>query len=590
MTASVLDPVLPEVAPPVPKKSGLGVLLSPVRGRLVAAGALQLLGALAALAPYVAVVEIGRELLGGGPADRGAVWLWVALCGVGFASRTACSAAAYTLSHIADADVGLLIRRRMADRLGRVPLGWFTERSSGRVKRVLSDDVAAVHHAVAHAINDLVAAVVVPVVALGYLFVLDWRLTLICLAPIVLWFAAVAWMMRDGSARMTQWSAELDRVNAAVVEFVDGIAVVKAFGQAGRARDRYRRAADDLARFLSEWAGPMRRMEALSTALVSPPVLLLVALGGGVLLAVEPAELIAFAMLAVGLGAPILALGFGAQAMQVATEAAGRIADLLATSELGRAADPVAPVDGRVEFDSVRFSYGGQTTVLDGVDIVMAPGTVTALVGASGSGKSTLARLLPRFWDVEGGAVRIGGVDVRRMSERELYRRVGFVFQETALLRTSIRDNIALGRPDANAAEVAAAARAAQIHERVEALPRGYDSVVGADAPLSGGEAQRISIARALLSDTPVLVLDEATAFADPESEAAVQDALSRLVAGRTLLVIAHRLHTIRHADRIVVLSRGRVVEAGKHEELVAADGEYARMWRSQVVVRKEAR
>ncbi|MEV0250772.1 ABC transporter ATP-binding protein [Nocardia sp. NPDC050712] len=580
MSIALVDPVTVEEEPPKAKPGGLKVVLAPVRGRLAAAGVLQLVGALAGLAPYIAVVEIARELLGG--ADRAAVWTWVAIAVGGFVLRTLCTAAAYTISHIADADLGLRIRRRMADRLGGVALGWFTERSSGRVKRVLADDVGAIHHAVAHALNDLVAALVTPLVAIGYLFVLDWRLALICLVPLGLWFAATAFELRDGGAQMKRLSAEFDKVNAAAVEFVDGIAVVKAFGQAGRAQDRYRRAGDDLARFFGEWQGPMRRLESIANTLIAPPMLLLVALAGGIWLRADPVEVIAFVMLAVGLGGPIMALGFGAMAMQAAAEAAGRIAELLATPELRRDATPRTPAGADIEFDSVRFSYDGRTQVLDGIDLHLAPGTVTALVGPSGSGKSTLARLLPRFWDVTEGAIRIGGVDIRELAEADLYRRVGFVFQETSLLRTTIRDNIALGRPEAELAEIHAAARTAQIHERILALPRGYDSEIGADAHLSGGEAQRVSIARALLADTPVLVLDEATAFADPESEAAVQDALSRLVAGRTLLVIAHRLHTIRGADRIVVLSRGRVLESGRHEALLAADGMYARLWRTQ--------
>ncbi|WP_028477023.1 ABC transporter ATP-binding protein [Nocardia sp. CNY236] len=587
-TTAVLDSV-PAEDDEAEKPGGLGVLLRPVRVQLSVAAALQLVGALAGLAPYVAMVEIAREFLAAEQGDRATVWIWVAVAAAGFLVHTALAAVAYTISHVADADVGLQIRRQMVERLGRVPLGWFTDRSSGRVKRVLSDDVASVHHAVAHVVNDLVAAVVTPTVALGYLFWLDWRLALFCLVPLVLWFGLVAYMMRDEGARTARWSAELDKVNSAVVEFIDGIAVVKAFGQTGRAQDRYRKAGDDLARFLAEWAGPMRRLDAIASLLISAPVMLLVALGGGVLLDADPAEIIAFVMLAVGLGAPVLALGFGAAAMQVATDAAGRVAELLATAELPRPAEPSTPRGARVVFDSVRFSYDGSTTVLDGIDLVLEPGTVTALVGPSGSGKSTLARMLPRFWDVEEGAVLIGGVDVRNIAERDLYRHVGFVFQETLLLRTSIRDNIALGRPEADIAEIESAARAAQIHDRILALPRGYDSEIGADAHLSGGEAQRISIARAILANTPVLVLDEATAFADPESEAAVQDALSRLTAGRTLLVIAHRLHTIRGADRIVLLSEGRIAEAGQHEELLAQGGRYQRLWQSQSVVTGES-
>jgi ATP-binding cassette subfamily B protein IrtA len=227
----------------------------------------------------------------------------------------------------------------------------------------------------------------------------------------------------------------------------------------------------------------------------------------------------------------------------------------------------------------VSFSYDGQRTVLNDVALTLAPGTITALVGRSGSGKSTLATLVPRFHDVTDGAVRVGGVDVREIDPAVLYRHVGFVLQDVQLLGISVADNIRLGRPDASDDDIVGAAKAAYIHHRITALPHGYDSVVGDDAHFSGGEAQRVSIARALLADTPILVLDEATAFADPDSEAQLQAALSHLIVGRTVLVIAHRLGSIVGADNIVVLNDGRVAEQGRHDELLARGGQYARMW-----------
>ncbi|MYJ00992.1 MAG: ATP-binding cassette domain-containing protein, partial [Chloroflexi bacterium] len=270
--------------------------------------------------------------------------------------------------------------------------------------------------------------------------------------------------------------------------------------------------------------------------------------------------------------------------LMLAHRAADRVADVLDTPSLPESEQARVPVGTRVAFENVSFSYDGENEAVRGIDLTLEPGTVTALVGPSGSGKSTLARLLPRFWDTSEGRITIGGVPVDEISSNDLYRNVGLVFQDVQLLRMSIRDNIALSRPDAPLDDVVAAAKTAQIHERILELPRGYDSIAGEDALLSGGEAQRVSIARAILADAPILVLDEATAFADPEAEASIQDAISELIVGRTLLVIAHRLHTIVGADQICVLNRGQIIEQGTHDQLLALEGTYRRLWEASRV------
>lgn len=377
----------------------------------------------------------------------------------------------------------------------------------------------------------------------------------------------------------------LSRLSAATVEFVQGIAVVKAFGSSGRAHARFAQRAEEFADHHDRWVAPIASRAALAEVACSAPVMLLTALGGGAAMVtggwMDPVDVIPFAMLSVGLAAPLATLGHSAQGFRLGMDAADRVSALLAVEPLPEPApgDAAVPDGDGAAVRAVEFSFDGVHRALDGVDVDLRPGTVTALVGASGAGKSTLAALIPRFWDPSAGTVEVGGADVRRMAGADLYGRVAFVFQDPCLIRASVHDNIAMARPDAPREDVAEAARAARIHERIGRLPRGYDSVVGDDARLSGGEAQRVAIARAILADRPIVVLDEATAFADPESEAQIQDALSRLARGRTLVVIAHRLSTVARADRIVVMDAGRVVEHGRHQDLLAAGGEYARLW-----------
>ncbi|CAM5572274.1 Vitamin B12 import ATP-binding protein BtuD [Streptomyces violarus] len=287
------------------------------------------------------------------------------------------------------------------------------------------------------------------------------------------------------------------------------------------------------------------------------------------------------------------ALGHGFDDMQAARRAIGRIRDVLEVQPLPEPTHPASPQGHRVELRDVRFGYEAGHEVLRGIDLVLEPGTVTAIVGPSGSGKSTLVQLLPRFFDPTHGSVTLGGVDLRELGSRELYRKISFVFQDVRLLRASVADNIALAVPHADFDDVVRAARLAHIHDRILTLPRGYASVIGEDAGLSGGEAQRISLARALLADAPVLVLDEATAFADPHTEQAVRRALATLEGTRTILVIAHRLETIAEADTVVMLDNGSIVERGKPAELLARNGRFAAFWqaqRSAIADRTEAR
>ncbi|WP_336205758.1 ABC transporter ATP-binding protein [Nonomuraea sp. LPB2021202275-12-8] len=545
-----------------------------------------MIGALAGLAPLLAVVELGRALLAPGPIHHGHVWPVVIGGVVGLLVRLVFTAASSGLGHLLDGRVQLSLRRQLAARLGRVPIGWFFRRRTGELAKVVGEDVSAVHPFIAHAPGEVVSAFMVPLVSLIYLFAVDWRLTLITLIPVMMAILLVPLLMLPARQReQEEFDAAMGRIAGSVVEFVQGIAVVKAFGGSERAHHKFLKATDDFVSVFSRWVRGMSLVAAGMQLALSPPFVLLVVLIGGAALitrgSLTPADLLPFLLLGLGLTAPVAALGHGFDDMQAARRAVGRIRDVLQVSPLPEPAHPVAPRGHRVELRGVRFAYEAGHEVLRGIDLVLEPGTVTALVGSSGSGKSTLVQLLPRFFDPTHGSVRLGGVDLREIGSRDLYRTVSFVFQDVRLLRASVTDNIALAVPHADRDDVVRAARQANIHDRILQLPRGYDTVIGQEARLSGGEAQRISLARALLADAPVLVLDEATSFADPQTEQAVRRALAKSAGDRTLLVIAHRLETVADADTVVVLDNGSIVERGSPADLLAQNGRFAALWRS---------
>ncbi|MDX3525573.1 ABC transporter ATP-binding protein [Streptomyces sp. ID05-39B] len=562
-------------------------LLRPYRTSLVAVFVLQIVSSLAGLAPLIAVVELGRVLLAPGPVDHDAAWLAVGLGVAGLVVRVVLAAASGGIAHLVDGRLQLALRRLLAQRLGTVPLGWYSRRSSGEINGVVQGDVDQLHHLIAHAPVEATSAVVVPLASFAYLAWVDWRLTLVALVPALLGLLLQRRLQSEDRQREGRRMGEaMGRIGAASVEFVEGISVVKTFGGGGQAHRRYRKAADDFADFFLTYVAGAAGLASLAALVLSPPFVLLLVLGGGTALiaadAMPPADLLPFPLLAVALTAPIAALGHGMDNVHAAERSAERITAMLNVPPLAEPVTPAQPHGARVEFRGVGFAYDSGRPVLQGIDLVLEAGTTTALVGPSGAGKSTLAQLVPRFADPTTGSVLLGGADVRDIPGEQLYRHVSFVFQDVRLLRAGIAENIALAVPEADRATVERAARAAGIHERIQAMPRGYDSVIGEDVGLSGGEAQRLSIARALLIDAPVLVLDEAMSFADAKTEAEIRAALENLVRGRTQLVIAHRLETVARADRIVVMEEGRIEESGTYGELMSLDGKFAAMWRAR--------
>lgn len=571
-------------------KGPIGQLLRPVRAWLAAAVLMAGFGSALTLVPLAGIAHIAKIVLGGtDPAMmQREIWqsVWISL--IGLFIGLALIAAAELVAHLADNRLTHQLRLSIMRRLGRVPLGWFSLRSSGEVKQAMQDDIGTLHELTAHYYTTLGRTVGAIVTSVVYMAVIDWRMAIVSLLPFPCFYLVFGAARKAISEeRMNAFVAGQTDINNAIVEFVNGIPVVKTFGASGKAHRAYREAVDAFLKAFLGFTGPLVAPLANANAIIAPVSVLGVVLAFGTLFVhlgwIAPVDVLPFALVAPGISAPLMLLSFIGHGVTNGTGAARRVQALRETPVLEQPLPDRAqlPAGSGIRFENVGYAYDGENKVLSGIDLALEPGTVTAIAGASGSGKSTLARLVLRFFDPVEGQVLMGGVDLRQIATAELYRRIGFVLQEVRLIHASLRENIALGRPSATQAEIEAAARAANIHERILALPRGYDSVVGEDAQLSGGEQQRISIARAVLLDPPVLVLDEATAAADAENEAAIQQALSRFAMGRTLLVIAHRLDTVMHADRIVVIEGGRIREQGRHGELLALNGRYAKLWQA---------
>lgn len=557
--------------------------MAPVKGRIMGAIALSALSAIASIGSLLAVPPIAAELLSES-LEPVVIWRWLGVSGILVAIAFTTRMLSFQVSHLAAYKLEVILRTALTGHLAKVPLGYVITTGSGAIKKLVQDDVKSLHAFVADSTPLIGQAYTIPVLSLIAMFVADWRLGLVTLAVLPVGIIFIQLALRDYGEQRDAYDRANEQINGTIIEFVQGMQVVRTFDDGSSSFTRFRRSLNDFTQKQRDWNAKTQLPGRMGSLLFEPLPTLTIVSAVGAWLMVEGTltfpHLLVFLLLAprlCGAFKPILTLS---HFINQANAGALRIGAVLAEPALPQPEQPQQPKDASIALRNVTFSYTNERPALQNISLELPAGTVTALVGPSGAGKTTLARLIPRFWDVNEGSIEIGGVDLRQMTTETLMSWVSFVFQDTFLLHDTIGNNIKLGRPNATDEEVEAAALAAQAHEFILSLPNGYNTIAGErGARLSGGQRQRITIARAILQDNPIVVLDEATAFADPENEALIQQAIASLTQGKTLIVIAHRLTTITNADRIAVLDLGRLVELDTHDELVANNKVYARLW-----------
>ena len=486
------------------------------------------------------------------------------------------------LSHIAAFNILYGLRKTITKKVGILPMGYLSHRNSGAFKKIISDDVERIETFVAHQIPDFVKAVALPLLTLGYLFSEDWRLALISCLPLLVLVMIMPLMFGSKNQNLTQkYHHSLEEMSAGIVEYVRAMPVMKIFQQSAETFDKYGKKVLTFHRFVSEWIRHSSPPFAIFMSFASNAMLPVLVLGlylyfhNGLTLA----TLFFFLILGTGYMRPVFAMSNMAMQLQLIEQGVQQIDKILEAPVLPETHTPQESSHYDIRFDKVSFAYDGEHYVLNDINFTAKEGSITALVGPSGAGKSTVGQLLSRFWDIQEGSISIGGVDIRQLSTEKLMEKVSFVFQDSFMFAQTMYENIRMGM-NKTKEEVIAAAKAAQIHDFIMSLPKGYDTLFGQQGVhLSGGEQQRFQLARAILKDAPILILDEATAFADPENEYKIQLAFSELIKGKTVLVIAHRLSTITTADQIIVFDKGSINAIGTHSELLQNSELYQRMW-----------
>lgn len=548
---------------------------------------LSAVSALVALVPFVYIWKILRDVLNAAPDYAQAVniphygWMAVLFAVLAYLIYIA----ALMCSHLSAFRVATNLRLEVSEHLATLPLGFTETFGSGKLRKIIHESTGAAETFLAHQLPDKYNAMATPIGLLVLLLVFDWRLGLLSLVPVALGFVIMSAMTgRRMADKMRQYGNALESMSNEAVEYVRGIPVVKTFGQSVFSFKKFKATIDEYEKWVIAYTKELRMPMMLYTAAINGAFAFLIV--GGLLFTRNGVtsefllNLLFYIIITPVISLTLTRIMYMSENELVVADALARVDSVLDAEPVPENDHPQHPKDASVSLKDVHFSYDGKTDVIKGVSLKIQPGQMVAFVGPSGGGKSTLANLICRFFDVQSGSVRVGGADVRDIPKEELMDTISFVFQNSRLLKGSILDNVRLGRAQATGAEVLAALKAAQCMDIVEKFPEGIHTVIGTKGVyLSGGEQQRIAIARAMLKNAPILLLDEATAFADPDNEAKVQAAFAQLAKGKTVLMIAHRLSTVANADCIYVVQDGQIVESGTKDELCAQNGLFARMW-----------
>lgn len=545
---------------------------------------LSVLSSVFGIVPYIAVAALLQSALEGNLTMERVVLLPVTAL-AGFFLKHWLYAKSTLCSHKAAYEIIKNIRTAIMGKMSKVSMGTVQSKSSGEFKQLVMDDADRLEIPIAHAIPEMIASTLAPILVIFYLLFIDWRMALAALATGVIGNVIYYCMLIGRGDMMTEYMAANANMNGTIVEYVNGMEVIKAFNQTASSMDRFKTSVLKVRDVTTKWYRHCWPFMSISQAVLPSSIAFVLPVGmalfsGG---AVSLSELILCILLSMAIVGSLQTFLDFWESTAVVAEVQPRIQALLDMEELPEPAQPKHGDGADVELKDVHFGYG-DSEVIHGISFTAKEGTVTALVGPSGSGKSTLAKLIARFWDVDAGAILVGGADIREIALPELMEQISFVSQDNFLFNMSLRDNIRIGKPDATDKEVEWAASQAGCDEFIARFPQGYDTNAGdAGARLSGGERQRIAIARAILKNAPIVILDEATAFTDPENEDKLQQSIDRLTQGKTLIVIAHRLSTIMYADQILVLEDGQITARGTHEQLLAGSETYLDMWKAHI-------